>query len=72
MANKLSDNVIEVIKDDNTYCAESERISIMLEAEDEGIFQVTQVTIKDYLYPSDTIKSIKHAVRLATKLQNTD
>ncbi|AUV59988.1 hypothetical protein HOS78_gp052 [Lactobacillus phage Bacchae] len=72
MENKLNDNVIEVTKDDNTYYAESERIIITLEAEDEGIFQVTQVSIKDYLYPSDVSKSIKHAVRLATKLQNTD
>lgn len=72
MVNKLSDNVIEVTKEGNTYCAESERIIITLEAEDEGIFQVTQVSIKDYLYPSDVNKSIKHAVRLATKLQNTD
>lgn len=72
MANKLNDNVIEVIKDDNTYYAESERISITLETEDEGIFQVTQVIVKDYLYPSDVSKSVKHAVRLATKLQNTD
>lgn len=72
MANKLSDNVIEVTEDGNTYYAESERISIALEAEDEGIFQVTQVSVKDYLYPSDVSKSIKHAVRLATKLQNTD
>ena len=72
MANKLNDNVVEVTKDGNTYYAESERISITLEAEDEGIFQVTQVSVKDYLYPSDVSKSIKHAVRLATKLQNTD
>ena len=72
MANKLNDNVIEVNKNGNTYYAESERISITLEAEDEGIFQVTQASIKDYLYPSDVNKSIKHAVRLATKLQNTD
>lgn len=72
MENKLNDSVIEVIKDDNTYYAESDRISITLESEDEGIFQVTQVSIKDYLYPSDVSKSIKHAVRLATKLQNTD
>lgn len=72
MANKLKDNVIEVTKDDNTYHAESERIIITLEAEDEGIFQVTQVSVKDYLYPSDISKSIKHTVRLATKLQNTD
>lgn len=72
MANKLNDNVIEVTKNDNTYYAESERISITLEAEDEGIFRVTQVNVKDYLYPSDVSKSIKHAVRLATKLQNTD
>lgn len=72
MENKLNDNVIEVTKDGNTYYAESERISITLEVEDEGIFQVTQVSIKDYLYPSDVSKSIKHAVRLATKLQNTD
>lgn len=72
MANKLNDNVIEVTKNDNTFYAESERISITLEAEDEGIFQVTRVNVKDYLYPSDVSKSIKHAVRLATKLQNTD
>jgi len=72
MENKLNDNVIEVTKDGNTYDAESERLSIILEAEDEGIFQVTQVSVKDYLYPSDVSKSIKHAVRLATKLQNTD
>lgn len=72
MGNKLNDNVIEVTKDGNTYYAEAERISIKLEAEDERIFQVTQVSIKDYLYPSDVSKSIKHAVRLATKLQNTD
>lgn len=72
MANKLNDNVIEVTKNGNTYYAESERLSIILEAEDERIFQVTQVSIKDYLYPSDISKSIKHAVRLATKLQNTD
>lgn len=72
MENKLKDNVIEVTKEGNAYYAESERISINLEAEDEGIFQVTQVSIKDYLYPSDVSKSIKHAVRLATKLQNTD
>lgn len=72
MENKLNDNAIEVTKDDNTYYAESERIIITLEAEDEGIFQVTQISVKDYLYPSDVIKSIKHAVRLATKLQNTD
>ena len=72
MGNNLKDNVIEVTKDDNTYYAESERIIITLEAEDEGIFQVTQIIIKDYLYPSDVSKSIKHAVRLAIKLQNTD
>lgn len=72
MVNKLNDNVIEVTKEGNTYYAESERIIITLEAEDEGIFQVTQVSVKDYLYPSDVNKSIKHAVRLATKLQNTD
>ena len=72
MANKLNDNVIEVSKEGSTYYAVSERISITLEAEDEGIFQVTQIILKDYLYPSDVSKSIKHAVRLATKLQNTD
>lgn len=72
MQNKLNDNVVEVTKDNNTYYAKSERISITLEAEDEGIFQVTQVSVKDYLYPSDISKSIKHAVSLATKLQNTD
>jgi hypothetical protein len=70
--NVLEDKVMRVVKDGASYECESDRLLISLDEESEDAIVVTGVVIKDYMYPSDVVKSIKHAVKLAEKLNKTN